>query len=215
MKHIFDPGSEPYRKPFAEWCAEWIRWALSIPKKLNPAADLTGKNCSQNQSGPVWFLAGTYGGYARRKCTIPAQKAIFFPLIAKECSFAEDYDLKRTVELRKRVGQVIDLVTRLELIINRVKIDNLRKYRADSDVFDLVFPKNNVYNVPAGPTKSVTDGYWIFLRPFPVGEHEIYFNAQITFPKSTTILELAKRYNKIKSLVFKNEVLYKITVTNG
>jgi hypothetical protein len=37
------------------------QWILSIPRKYNPAADSTGKNCVQNQNGEVWFLAGTFG----------------------------------------------------------------------------------------------------------------------------------------------------------
>jgi len=47
-------------------------------------------DCSAGQSGPVWFLGGTFTtieqspgvvvGIANRTCTVPADKALFFPI---------------------------------------------------------------------------------------------------------------------------------------
>ncbi len=48
---------------------------------MNPVEDNTGKFCGLGQSGPVWFLAGTFGGTVERTCTIPAGKALFYPLV--------------------------------------------------------------------------------------------------------------------------------------
>jgi hypothetical protein len=81
---VFPPNTKPYGKTFAEWSAEWIKWALTIPMRYNPAADTTGKNCAINQNGPVWFLAGISGGSAERTCVIPAGKAISFPVVLKD-----------------------------------------------------------------------------------------------------------------------------------
>ncbi|MGB8036221.1 MAG: hypothetical protein WCF03_20590 [Nitrososphaeraceae archaeon] len=49
-----------------------MKRVLSIPRADNPAANPTGKNCAQKQGASVWFLAGTFGGSAKRQCTIPA-----------------------------------------------------------------------------------------------------------------------------------------------
>src|SRR6266496_2548805 len=87
---VFEPSSKTY----AQWCAEWCEWLLSIPKGNNPVFDDTGQNSAHNQKGSVWFLAGTTGGHAHRKCIIPAGMGILFPIVEKECSFAEDKDLK-------------------------------------------------------------------------------------------------------------------------
>ena len=58
--------------------------------KDNPAADNTGKNCGQKQSGPVWFLASTTGGSAATfMYLLPAGKALLFPIINSECNYAE------------------------------------------------------------------------------------------------------------------------------
>src|SRR5205823_2283910 len=73
---VFAIDSKPYGTPYAEWVGKFQHWLSSVPQPLNPATDPTGKNCALNQTGPVWFLAGTTGGAAERTCTIPAGKAV-------------------------------------------------------------------------------------------------------------------------------------------
>src|SRR4029078_3606185 len=55
----FPLDSIPYNMTWGDWSAEWWRWLMSIPMEKNPANDTTGINCAENQSGPVWFLAGS------------------------------------------------------------------------------------------------------------------------------------------------------------
>ena len=59
---VFPADSKPYGLSYGEWTARFWQWLHSIPKQDNPAADTTGKNCGLKQTGPVWFLPGTYGG---------------------------------------------------------------------------------------------------------------------------------------------------------
>ena len=59
---VFPVDSKPYGKSYAEWSAIWWQWLLSIPEDKNPAGDPTGERCETNQQGPIWFLAGTFGG---------------------------------------------------------------------------------------------------------------------------------------------------------
>ena len=68
---IFPVDSKPYGISYPDWTVKWWQWADSIPTPLNPASDKTGQNCAQSQSGPVWFLAGTFGGKAELTCTDP------------------------------------------------------------------------------------------------------------------------------------------------
>jgi hypothetical protein len=186
--HISPVDSKPYGLPYSDWCIRWIKWLLEQPKKSNPAIDTTGKNCAHNQDGPVWFLAGTFGGSATRKCNIPLGKAILFPIIEKECSFAEDKDLKIETELMSRTTKFINSVTHLELSIDGIILQNLNKYQMQTPVFDLVFPRNNVYGVDEGKTRSTCNGFWIFLEPLTAGYHKIYFrgadpnfNTEVTY----------------------------------
>ena len=38
------------------------------------------------------------------------------------------------------------------------------------------FPSDNLWNVRPGPTKAVSDGYWVFLKPLNEGDHIIEFH---------------------------------------
>ncbi len=72
--------SNAYGKSYGQWAADWWNWALSGPDGNNVLQDTTGALCGLNQSGPVWFLAGTLNsGAAERTCTVPAGKGRLFP----------------------------------------------------------------------------------------------------------------------------------------
>ena len=65
-----------------EYVNMWWQWAVSMPATESPVKDRAGVKCAVNQTGPVWFLAGGYGSSKiRRKCSIPSDKYIFFPVI--------------------------------------------------------------------------------------------------------------------------------------
>jgi len=55
---IIPPHAKFRGKTYGEWSAEWWRWALSLPTTAHPLLD-TG-DCSEGQSGKVWFLGGTF-----------------------------------------------------------------------------------------------------------------------------------------------------------
>jgi hypothetical protein len=172
---IFSVKSAPFGLAFSEWCVRWLKWCLEQPIESNPAKDMTGKSCCQNQSGPVWFLAGTFGGPATRRCTIPMQKAIMFPIIEKECSFAEDKDITTETDLISRTIDQTSRISHLEASIDGVALQNLSRYQVQTRVFDLVFPKNNVYSVQEGATRATSNGFWVFLQTVAPGKHKIYF----------------------------------------
>ena len=85
---ILPPQSNPYGTTYGEWSAKWWQWAMAMPFDHSPLAETA--DCSEGQSGPVWFLGGSFvSAEAVRNCTVPAGKAIFFPVLNVECSTAE------------------------------------------------------------------------------------------------------------------------------
>jgi len=185
--NVYSVDDKPYGITYAQWTAKWWQWSLSIPKEINPAGDTTGKNCMQNQNGPVWFLAGTFGGQAERSCTLPAGKAILFAPINAECSYAEYTNLKSESELRTCAKTIQDKTTQIDVTIDGVKIQNLDKYRIQSPLFSVTFPTNNVYGIASGTTQAVSDGNWVFLHPLSPGKHEIRSKgASIDFTTTST-----------------------------
>jgi hypothetical protein len=174
---LFTTDFSSYGLTYGEWTARWWQWAYSIPIDVHPAYDDSGKNCAEGQSGPVWFLAGTYEHPAERYCTIPAGKAILLPILNSECSYAEFPNLNTEEELRQCAKQIQDSVVHLEASIDGVHISGLEQSRLQSPLFNLTLGQNNILELPANTTtQAVSDGNWIFLKPLSVGEHVVYFN---------------------------------------
>jgi hypothetical protein len=173
---VFAIDSKPYGTPYAEWAGKWQQWLISVPQPLNPATDSTGKNCAQNQNGPVWFLAGTTGGSAERTCTIPAGKAILFPVVGSECDYASYPNVKSEPALVLCAQADVNRAINLQATIDGVNLKQLDKYRATSPLFSVTYPPHNLFGSPAGQTQGISDGYWVFLQPLSPGKHELHFS---------------------------------------
>jgi hypothetical protein len=83
-------GARPARDP-ATLSGRWWNWSILEPRSTNPVADTTGAACARHQPSDVWFLAGTFGGAARRRCRLPRNRPLFFPVVnlfgaAKDCA---------------------------------------------------------------------------------------------------------------------------------
>jgi hypothetical protein len=177
---IFPANSKPYGVTYGEWTAKWWQWGYSISKDINPAYDDTGKNCAQKQYGPVWFLAGTYGHPVNRKCDIPAGKAVLFPILNSECSFAEFPKLKSLSELRTCAKTIQDQVSSLKASVDGIPIPSLQEYRIQSPPFNFTLPQDNILGLPANvTTQAIADGNWVFLKPLFPGSHKITFRGGI------------------------------------
>src|SRR5262245_66409906 len=81
---------------------------------MNPDLDSAGEFGAVDQSGPVWFLTGTFGGSAERTLTVPAGKALFFPR-ASYLSW-DTADLEAAQDLAESWGLDPDDLTTEELI---------------------------------------------------------------------------------------------------
>lgn len=99
-----------------------------------------------------------------------------FPIYNGECSYVEYPQYKTRSELSGCAKDQLDKVTNLATAIDGVSISNLHQYRAQSSIFDLNLPNNNVFGLTPGPTKSVADGFWIILHPLSAGKHDIHFS---------------------------------------
>lgn len=186
-QNVFTIDSKPYNLTYSEWTAKWWQWAFSTPREANPVLDEDGKNCAQGQSGPVWFLAGTFGGSVVRECTIPAEKSIMFPILNSECSYAEFPNLKTESELRDCAKTFQDQVTQIETTIDGVGLQGLEKYRVQSPLFNLTLPENNALGIQVPSTQAVSDGNWVFLKPLTPGKHEIHSSgSSVDFTTTST-----------------------------
>jgi hypothetical protein len=190
----FPPGSKPFGLTYGEWSAKWWQWLYSLPTGSNPSTDVSGKNCNLKQDNPkVWFLAGTSGGFAERKCTIPAGVAILISPIEGECSFAENPSLHTKAELLQCVKADQNAVRDVRLTVDGVSLDGWRDYRISSDLFNLTLPENNIIGVSPQKTQAVSDGYFIMLKPLPIGEHTVYSSGNLIDVTTTGTLNFASQ----------------------
>jgi hypothetical protein len=194
---ILPPTSHPYGKSYGEWSAKHWQWEYSLPVDHHPLFDTA--DCSAAQSGPVWFLGGTFTtvspspgvviGNATRDCTVPADKALFFPIIDAECATAEGNGTTEQ-ELRDCAEGLIDHAVNLSCEVDGVAVQNLAAFRVQSPLFTWgPLPENNLFQdpvtFPAGTTSpSVSDGYFLLLAPLSVGSHTIHFKGSAVFTQA-------------------------------
>ncbi|MGE5139445.1 MAG: hypothetical protein ACM3JD_08300 [Rudaea sp.] len=192
---VLPPDSHPFGKTYAEWNVAWWRWVYKTPAETNPLFDPTGANCEEGQSGPVWFLAGTAGGATTRHCTIPAGKAIFFPVINVNVDYPcpgdpwpVDNQAALTAGLRDFARFIINGTTGLYAKVDGRNLRNLDRYRAISPLF--WFKADPSLSAAWGDAcltgqdqVGVADGYWIMLAPLAVGEHELSFGGWFKVPE--------------------------------
>ena len=174
---LYTIDSSPYGVSNGDWSIKWWKWFMQIPQDKNPATDKTGARCATNQNeANVWFIVGVLEGSAQRTCKIPLGKAVFFAH-GIECSKIEN-KLNTDQELEKcAVEGIPTVVGSLQASIDGVPLKDLTQYRVASQPFDVYFPPNNVWGVPAGMTRSAADTYIIFLKPLSEGNHVCQFKA--------------------------------------
>jgi hypothetical protein len=196
---VFPLDSKPFGMSYEDWTLKLWHWLLSIPSDINPSLDQTGERCAQGQdiNSTVFFLIGAGGSTAERTCTIPVGKAIFIPINAVECSFLEFPAAKTDEDLHKCAEEDQSSNPGLFLSVDGREFKELEKYRVHSRPFNITFSENNIFGV-SGPTRAVSDGYWVMLEPLKPGNHVIHFKASLTNP-TTGILYFNEdtKYNLI------------------
>lgn len=193
--YILPLSGKPFGQSYAEWAADFARWAYSIPYDQNPAFNPTLSNCTAPQHGKVWFIAT---GATSASCEIPKGKAVFVQL----GSYVDTYpcpdpafgpapgqtleafliaDAKNYVETLypTYVGQL-----QHELAIDgKLVVANGLEQRMNTKLFkltgDISLYNNNVDACVTGSKQSaVADGYWALIDGLSASTHKIEFLQQ-------------------------------------
>ncbi len=189
---VAPPQSMAYGKSYSEWSMAWWVYAINLPLDENPFGH--GTDGTIGQSGPVWFLGGTFVGSPstiERTLTIPAGTALFFPVMDVECSTIETpesgFHGSNEAELRACAKGWADqqgagVFGPLFCKVDGVELKNLTAYRFATPLMYFVLPAmdadNNIFYMPIAEGQevySVGDGYYILLNPLAIGEHTIEF----------------------------------------
>ena len=203
---VIPPQARPFGRSYGEWANLWWQWAYRLPITGHPLFDLQGINAAAGQSGPVWFLAGTWSGSSgspirviNRTITVPTGKALFFPLLNSAtwvCDFArtapDSYrNMSCTIDGRSVKGLSDPLTT---------------PYRLLTPSFGAWLPEEDNYYQSFGLDWVGTatnpwfgNGVYLMLAPLSVGQHTVRFTGNIVDSTETVIFGL--------------DITYMITVT--
>lgn len=192
---VFPLDLKPFGMSYEDWTIKFWQWLVSIPADRNPVTDRTGIHCGEAQVGqPLFNLAFSDMGGAERTCTLPVGQHLLIPLNVVFVSLAEfpgarnDDDLHRLAEEDESSKPFVFLSvdgkdsSQLELIgKDGEKLTDLKEFRVHSRAFDVNITHNPIFGLP-GPTRAVSDGYWVILEALPPGPHQIHFKASLTNP---------------------------------
>lgn len=197
---VFPPSAVPYGRTYGEWGDEWWKWILAIPVRDNPCLDEVGDKVAVGQSGPVWFLAGTFGGKAERTSTVPAGKSFLFPLWNGCYWIPTDGDTPEVI--RAAAVNSMDHTTELGCSLDGVALTGLFSYRFHSPdffYFTGVADQADAFSPgQAGTHLAYADGFWVMLEPLAPGPHTLWFHGKGVYPAaypSTQVFEVTVTYH--------------------
>lgn len=193
---MFIKGSTPYRVPYEDWVARWWQWNVQIPwaqHPINPKVTECVVGESVGESGSVSFLTPRLSGIGNKfSCTIPDNHAILIPIQTGECTnhdiptgVLEDM-IECGIEGDKNLifDASIDGVLLVKKENSLIEFDE--KDYVKTKIFNVTIPEQSLLNNtdskpnekhPLGEWKSAGGGYFIFLKPLPLGEHTLYVHA--------------------------------------
>jgi hypothetical protein len=196
-------------KTYQQWSDAWWKWSVGIPSDVNPLFDETGENALQGQAGSVYFLAGVFNvsGSAVRTVTVPAGKALFFPILNVEWdNLCPPLDPPPPPDqmvdvMRANVRSFLDSVDELECDLDGVEVPDLFRYRVGpGDAFSVTVPDNNIYQAfgctwvsPGTYASFVSGGYYLMMTPLPAGTHTLHFRGHTTYLGSDFTLDITYR----------------------
>ncbi len=187
---VLAQGSTVEGRTIGEWTAEWWQWAYSQSIPNDAFTDTTGVYSSINQSGPVFFVAGTIGGEATRSFSVPIDTYLLVPLINVSVSESSFGGSPTEEDLRDYADSLIREVDNLFAEIDGMAVPNLFDYRELSPIFSYDAALNNPLGVPAGPSgDAVSDGYWLMIEPLSAGTHTISFGGGISEIFSVSVVD--------------------------
>jgi hypothetical protein len=196
----------PQQENYGQLGALWWKWVLSIPNAQNPLNDPTGADCALGQKGGRWFLAGTSsGGPVTRSCTVPANRALFFPVINTEQDYpcpdpayqpAPGQSLQNfltygnpSIPYPTGAVTIINTASDLNASLDGVNIPIVSSYRGTSNLFSFTGdPSLTALDscITGSPQPAVSDGYWLLLAPLSPGQHTLQFGGSVFSGSFTT-----------------------------
>lgn len=140
----------------------WWSWAATEPSETNPIADQTGELCDLNQPTDVWFLAGTFGGSADRRCLVPQGRPIVAPIVNMYSGDEQDC----AAFMRRAEGSA------------RLNGAELPVERIDRQAIIVTAASGNALGESPGTFRAIGCGLWAHIAPLTPGSHSLQIRGQ-------------------------------------
>jgi hypothetical protein len=175
---VLDPQQKVDGVSQAEYAERWWQWATRLPDGVRAYQDPSGAQCGMNQSGPVWFLAGTEGTMrVSRQCDVPSGHFIFFPVITMivHAGPGRPIDCKTAqAHVRDNNDHLAEASVMLDgRVIQQVDLHRIRSARCFDAYTNAQYLEHHEAYVPAA-----IDGYWNMLGPLSEGTHHLVVHAR-------------------------------------
>jgi len=179
---VLGPHEKVAGRSQGDYAIAWWQWVMQLPDGVRAYQDLSGAQCGLNQSGPVWFLAGTEGTeHVQRECAIPADTHVFLPLIAMLAHASPGQPLS-CQQAQAAVRANNDHLAQAQVLLDGKPIADIDKHRVrDIPCFD-AFKNAKYIERHALYTPAATDGYWLMLAPLPAGVHQLSVRTRYANP---------------------------------
>jgi len=168
-----------------EWSERWWRWGYRVPASENPLLVDVEPDCANGQRGHVWNLPISFASPFSRTCDIPSSRAIVVNLSGvlndypcPDTSFHPAKGQTLYQFLIQGAAPIVNAVFDLTLTVDGRAVPNAMDYRFTSPrLFDIT-GNPTLQPVLDGcitgkPQPAISDGYFVMLRPLPVGTHTI------------------------------------------
>ncbi len=181
---VYLPGSNTNGIPYDQWAAKWWQWHVSIPESIHPRSHSSANNCPVGLVDGVSFITHNINEMSAPTCYLESDKPIMTTILSGECD-SEEVATEDNAKILKCASEGQDGAS-LEVYLDGVVINDLDKHLVTSKFFNITYPEDNVYGVDAGTFKAIVNGYFLFLKPLPKGEHELLIKGSINNPADQT-----------------------------
>jgi hypothetical protein len=187
---VFHKDELPFGKPYEDWVQDWWRWNAAIPG--DPETTFAGvkeNGCLINKEGSVAMLIDpAIGGVHHQRCEISSNQGILFPAWSALCSGAlkgnENMSFKELSECARQynLGKVTVNAWVDNKPLSQVEAEDYRTVNLINSTelytkgFNITIPENSWLTVDyPGTYPGAVHGWFIFLKPLPVGEHTFHY----------------------------------------